>query len=264
MTFAHYLEKIRLSKNINVPVFLKKSEALSISEEQLLKIISWKKIKGSEYSVTIIDIEAFGHLIERFPTQIISNRVEASIAGNSHSKRVSGSMVTLLAYQQIFPQVVVFDKKGGYQTQGKLYSNLLIIENLENFLILIKHPDYLTRWLGNKWACDIVYAHGNAVSNQLHQQFFSHYKHIRCLLDIDPGGFKIYKSIYNLVPKKVCEYVLSDYYLNKYRQYGYAITHQEKQELLTLAPFYPKQLEQVINTILKHNKFAEQEILLWS
>ncbi len=264
MTFAHYLENIRQSKNINVPVFLKKSKAVSINEEELLKIVSWKKIKGNEYSVTIIDTEAFEHLIERFPTQIISNRVEASIAGNSHSKRVSGSMVTRLAYQQTFPQVVVFDNKGYYQTPGELHSNLLIIENLENFLALIKHPDYLITWLGNEWPCDIIYASGNAISNQLHRQFFSHYKHIRCLLDIDPGGFKIYKSICNLVPKRVCEYVLSDYYLNKYRQYGNIFTHQERQQLLVLARSYPKRLEQAINTVLEHNKFAEQEILLWN
>lgn len=263
MTFAHYLENIRQSKNINVPVFLKKSEAVSISEEQLLKIISWKKIKGNEYNVTIIDTEAFKCLIKRFPMQTISNRVEASIAGNSHSKRVSGSMVTLLAYQQSFPQVVVFNNKERYQTPGEMHSNLLIIENLENFLALIKHPDYLATWLGNEWPCDIVYAHGNAVSNQLHRQFFSHYKHIRCLLDIDPGGFEIYKNIYSLAPKIVCEYVLSDYYLNKYRQYGNTFTHLEKQKLLTRSCSYPESLEQVINTVLEHNKFAEQEILLW-
>ncbi len=261
-SFAIYLQKIKDLKPINYGLFLKSAELNLLNEKQLEKIFSKVKVKGNKYQLSIIDNRAFENLKQHYAITPPTTRVQASITGDSHLKRVSGSLLTFLAHQQSFPQVIVIDHMGSYQTPGHLHNHLLVIENLENFLALIKQSHLLTKWLNESWPCDIVYAAGNAISNQLHQQFFSHYSEIRCLLDVDTGGFDIFKSIVTLVGQSTsCEYVFSEYYLNKYLQYGISFTNQTYIELLSRS--YPKQLQFTFNTVIKHKKFAEQEILLW-
>ena len=257
---AKYLEKINRNQSLNIDLFLKSAAPFSVTETQLLKILSWKKIKAKLYSVTILDSKAFNELIQQYPLNPITDRIDASTAGNSHSKAVSGSMLSLLAHQNSFPQLVIFSSDGDYKTPNSLHKNLLIIENLENFLAVIKQPDTLNLWLDKEWSCDIVYAQGNAISNKLHQKFFSQYDKIRCLLDIDLGGLDIFKNIRTLASSSQCEFVLSDYYFEKYIQYGNPLTQQQR--LKIQQGDYPKALEQVRKIILKYNQFAEQEILL--
>jgi len=261
-SFAIYLDKIRDLRPINYALFLKSAEMHLLNETQLEKFFTKVKVKGGKYQLSIIDSMAFDNLIQHYSTLHPTTRVEASIAGDSHLKRVSGSLLTLLAHQKLFPQVIMINSKGFYQTPNKLHHHLLIIENLENFLALITQPGYLDRWLDEPWPCDIVYAGGNSICNKLHQQFFCHYDKIRCLLDIDLGGFDIFKSIVSLVPQTtICEFVLSDYYLKKYLQYGKIFTNQKYIDLLSRR--YPKQLQLTFDMVKKHKKFAEQEILLW-
>ncbi len=259
-SFAKYLDKINNNQPINIDLFLKAAEHYSLTETQLLKILNWKKIKAKIYSVLVLNDKAFNELMQQYPLSPIANRIDASIAGNSHSKAVSGSMISLLAHQTYFPQLVIFSSNGNYQTPATLHKNLLIIENLENFLSLIQQTDKLSIWLDKEWPCDIVYAQGNAISNQIHQKFFSQYDKIRCLLDIDLGGLDIFKNINNLASSSHCEFVFSHYYFEKYIQYGNPLTQQQR--LKIQQGDYPKALEQIRKTILKYNQFAEQEILL--
>ena len=263
-SLAKYLEKINNNQLINIPLFLKSAEAFSLTETQLLKIISWRKINSRQYSISILNQTEFDSLVLQFPCKPITNRVEASSSGDSHIQQVSGSILSLLAFQQDFPQLVIISNNGDYQSPGKLHHNLLIIENLENFLALIQHPDKLKLWLDNDWSCDIVYAQGNAISNQLHQKFFSQYAKIRCLLDIDLGGFRIFKNINQLTPSCLCEFVFSHYYSEKYQQYGTPLTHQQRLQFIQeyTQNTYPNALEEIILHVLKYNQFAEQEILL--
>ncbi|MCU7835135.1 MAG: hypothetical protein KZQ83_07745 [gamma proteobacterium symbiont of Taylorina sp.] len=259
-SFARYLHQIKNSKPVNWGLFSALAESYSINNEQLSKIFFWKKINNKRYKVTIINQSLFELLISRFPLLNITSRKIASIAGNSHNHKVSGSLLSLLAYQQVFPQLVLFAADGSYQTPHPLHKNLLVIENLENFLSLIKNPAALTQWLDEDWPCDIVYAQGKAIGNKLHQQFFLQYDKIRCLLDIDSGGFEIFKNIHQLVEQKVCSFVLSPYYLEKYIQYGYPINQQQRLDLDI--QHYPPPLKEVVAIVRKYKQFAEQEILL--
>ncbi len=259
-SFAKYLEKINNNQPINIDLFLKSAEPYSLTETQLLKILNWKKIKAKIYSVSVLNDKAFNELMKQYPFSPIANRIDASIAGNSHSKAVSGSMLSLLAHKNSFPQLVIFSSNGNYQTPTSLHNNLLIIENLENFLSLIQQPDKLNIWLGEEWSCDIVYAQGNVISNQIHQKFFSQYDKIRCLLDIDLGGLDIFKNINKLASSSHFEFVFSHYYFKKYIQYCNPLTQQQKLKIQQTN--YPHALDRVIKIILKYNQFAEQEILL--
>ena len=258
--FAKYLKKINKNKLIKIDLFLKSAAPFSLTETQLLKILNWKKIKAKLYSVSILNSKAFNELMQQYPLTPIANRIEASLAGNSHSKAVSGSMLSLLAHQNSFPQLVIFSSDGHYQTPASLHNHLLVIENLENFLSLIQQPDKLSIWLDEAWPCDIVYAQGNAISKKIHQKFFSQYDKIRCLLDIDLGGMDIFKNIHKLASASHCEFVFSHYYFNKYIQYGNPLTQQQR--LKVQQGDYPRALNQVRKIILKYNQFAEQEILL--
>ena len=217
--------------------------------------------------MTIIDQDAFKKLIQQFTIKSPSTRVEASVAGDSHSHRVSGSLLTILFYQQDFPQLIVFDQDANYrinsQLSNKAHQHLLIIENLENFLALIQNPAHLDIWLDKHWDCDIVYASGNAINNKLHQKFFSQYDKIRCLLDIDSGGFKLFKSISKLVAENtLCEFVLSDDYVNKHKRYGRLYSNEDYIKLINST--YPQSLKKAYDLVIATKKFAEQEILLKS
>jgi hypothetical protein len=259
--FSQYLNNIDNAKTINYPLFLQSAQLHSISETQLDKIFSKVKVRGNRYQLTIIDPQKFTHLQQQFLSKAPTNRVEASLVGNSHLQRVGGSLMTILFYQQAFPQVLVFDKNAHFDALYKPYKNLLIIENLENFLAIIKNQDYLTQWLDKHWDCDIVYASGNAINNKLHHKFFAHYDRIRCLLDIDMGGLKIFKSFSLLVSQtSSCEFVLSDYYIERYKQFGITYSNQDYIKLLNFK--CPPSLVDVYNMVVKNKKFVEQELLL--
>jgi len=259
--FARYLYQIQHSKPVNWGIFSTLAESYSITNDQLSQIFCWQKINNKQYQVTITNLLLFEQLISRFPLLNISNRKTASIAGNSHKHRVSGSLLSLLAYQQAFPQLILFTHDGSYQTPHSLHQHLLVIENLENFLSLIRNPDDVSQWLDDDWPCDIVYAQGKAIGNKLHQQFFCQYDKIRCLLDIDSGGFDIFKTIHQLAGQTSCHFVLSQYYLKKYQRYGNPISQDQRSEMDKQQ--YPEALNEVIQTVRKYNQFAEQEILLW-
>jgi len=259
--FAQILNKINNKQLINIALFIRLAEELSLSETTLRTIVRWTKARGKNYySVDIIDHTAFDSLLLQYPLQPVIDRVSASIAGNSHRQRVSGSLLSILPRQQHFPQLVLFAQDGTYKTAFPLHHHLLVIENMENFLALIKQPDYLAQWLDYDWSCDIVYAQGNAIANKLHRAFFGHYDKILCLLDIDPGGFEIFKNIHSMSRANSCRYVISNYYLKKYLRYGNPLTQQQRSALEQ--GVYPEALQKIINIVLQHNYFAEQEILL--
>ncbi|MFK5985634.1 MAG: hypothetical protein QM479_09425 [Pseudomonadota bacterium] len=267
--FIKYLNRIKDKKLINIKQFIQCAQLNACSETELLKIFSWKKIKATHYQITILNPSLFNQLKSRFQAKSltpVSNRVQASLLGQSHSQAVSGSMLIVLGYQQNLPQVVICDEKGNYKTTHSLHQHLLVIENLENFLALIKQThakriELLAKWLDAPWPCDIVYAEGNSISNKLHQKFLSQYNIIRCLLDIDLGGLTIFKNIYNLVlPGTQCEFVLSDYFLKKYHQYGHPCSEQQYLQLINYQ--CPIILQTVYTLLKKNKKFAEQEILL--
>jgi hypothetical protein len=259
--FSKYLQNIEKAKAINYPLFIQSAQLHSISETQLEEIFSKLKVRGNSYQLSIIDEQKFNHLQQRFSQKSPTNRVEASMVGNSHIKPVSGSLLTILFNQQSFPQVVVFDTNANFNSLYKADKNLLIIENLENFLAIIKNPDYMALWLDKHWDCDIVYASGNAINNKLHHKFFAQYDKIRCLLDIDMGGFKIFKSFSHMASKTShCEFILSDYYIKKYHQAGIIYSHQDYIKLINFK--YPQSLIEAYKMVLANKKFAEQEILL--
>ncbi len=52
-SFAKYLDKINNNQPININLFLKAAETYSLTEAQLLKILSWKKIKAKIYLVLV-------------------------------------------------------------------------------------------------------------------------------------------------------------------------------------------------------------------
>ncbi len=261
-SFATMLNKINNKQLINIAVFINLAEELSLSETTLRMMLRWTKAKGKNYySVDIIDNAAFDSLLQQYPIQPVIDRVSASIAGNSHRQRVSGSLLSILPYGHSFPQLLLFAQDGTYKSSYPLHHHLLVIENMENFLALIKQPDYLAQWLDHDWPCDIVYAQGNAIGNKLHQQFFAQYDKILCLLDIDPGGFEIFKNIHSMCNADSCHYVISDYYLQQYLRFGNALTQQQRSALEQ--GIYPEALQKIISIVLQYNYFAEQEILLW-
>ncbi len=257
----NYLQNIKDGKSINIKKFIDLAEKQYCSETQLRKILSWRKHKQNLYLVEVVDQNAFERLFQRHNFDRATNRVQASKQGDSHKKSVSGSLLTILPYQQDFPQVVLINKDGHYQTPYPPHKQLLIVENLENFLTLVHSPHLVSTWLDKAWPCDIVYAKGNAISNKLHKNFFSLYATIRCLLDIDLGGFTIYKNICALLPATtLCEFVFSQYYHTQFLKHGKKLSEKKYQLLLNFD--YPPPLHALYHFIKDQQKFAEQEILI--
>lgn len=210
MRIAQYLKQIKDAKPINFTVFASVFVSTTgLPLNALYEIFFVEKLGQSSFQVTVIDQNRFDRLIAQYPVQTISNRVTAAKAGNSHKHRVSVSMIVLWPACQNHP-VVVLNDGCGYNSPVTLSRKLLIIENLEVFLQKDTVLKFLIReiigFTDND--LDIAFASGNAITNRYNKNFFMHYQHIDCLLDLDIGGLEIFASLLNLTRHPSLQFLL--------------------------------------------------------
>lgn len=198
MKIAYYLNQIKNAKPINFNCFASVFvNTTGMPTKALYEIFIAEKITQSGFLVSVIDPHRFDLLLAEYPLQTISNRVTAAKAGNSHQHRVSVSMIVLMPACKTHPVVVLNDENTGINSPIPLSRNLLVIENQEVFL----QKENILKQLSPKFSNnepDIAYASGNAITNRLNKDFFMHYQHINCLLDLDIGGLEIFASLVNL------------------------------------------------------------------
>jgi len=262
MQISKYLHKIKSGEAINFDNFKKQIHKHGIDDQTLFEIFETELKSRSSYGVKVLDQERFAQLLIDFSEHVITDRISAAQAGDSHKHSVSQAMIVLWPNKGNHP-VVVLNDEDNINSPIPLSKRLLIIENQENFIQKQQTIHFLQQQFPNfnDGGLDIAHGSGNAISNRLNKAFFKQYQQIDCLLDLDVGGLEIFKNLVNLTQHsnlnfllppcadlllKQSKIVLQEHYLTGLRQY-----HEQ----------YPM-LRPVIELMTKHQKMLEQELYL--
>ena len=135
-----YLEKIRLSKSINYPVFAelcRKEKVFGLD-----KIFKAEHEGAQRYRVEILDEIQFNELLLRFAES--GGRVAAAKTGNSHRESVGASYLLRRSLPLWQPELVWLPAdKTVPAAAGK---TAVVLENLENFHHFDKMSALLRQW----------------------------------------------------------------------------------------------------------------------
>lgn len=158
---------------------------------------------GGKYRVEVIDRVGYQALGDHLGVWAnMRDRASAAIHGKSHAVPVSGNLVVVQCPGSNHP--VVFECNSGGQwvfpvTPGK---ELILVENLENFLARDNVLPYLRDLCGvavTESTTDIAYAAGNAITKSCNATWLAAYETVYCFFDIDAGGFRMFEALRRLM-----------------------------------------------------------------
>lgn len=210
MTLQDYLLKIKNGQPVNYPQFKKKLPNNELHDHELI-FKAHKLAKSKNYKVEVIDNERFEQLLANALPKPLT-RTQAAQSGDSH--QVATSTGFLLIYHELIrhdrPEVIVINKDQLLLPHTPK-SNLLIIENQENFFAFNLLLDLLSSFAGQGLDLsntDIVYGAGNQINKGLNFCLFEQYHSVFCAFDWDLGGLRMYKTLKSKLPEHKVHYLL--------------------------------------------------------
>ncbi len=259
MNIQHYINQIKNEKPINFSRFLN------------LLPDSYTKQKRRLFDLTL---QAPQKWLVRCSPDVLqalealavqpTNRLQATELGDSHRCAVSSGF--LLVYHQALTDSrpdVVYLEQDSYLQNFQAKKRLLIVENEENFFLaelMLKLATKLTQQQLDLSNTDIVLGSGTRATSKLARSWYQQYEHILCAFDYDTAGLKMYRTL----KANLGEHVQ---FLQPQSYNGY-------QHCFKMMPKTQPQLMECINlaeqlgfmalaeTVQKHKKFMEQEMLL--
>jgi hypothetical protein len=226
-----------------------------------------RRIDGGGYQVDILDPEGYQALGDHLGIWAdMTDRASAAVHGKSHAVPVSGNLVVVKSPSN--PQPVVFecDSKGHWIYPTLPATELVLVENLENFLARDVLLPYLRDACGvavTEDSVDIAYAAGNAITKACNAAWLTCYETVYCFFDIDTGGFRMYEALRRLMVEHSVEIQfvapkeLSALLETTHRR----LTDKEREKLVTYQRCDPP-INLLANTLLKAGKSLEQEVYL--
>lgn len=252
-----YLDKIRLGKSINYPVF-----AELCAQEKVFgldKILKAEYQSARQYRVEILNKDRFDELSARFADS--GSRSAAARAGDSHRQNACASYLLRRAFPLWQPELVWLAQDGAVPaTQGRI---ALVLENLENFHHLDKMSVVLRQWQPENGfaAADWLFGAGNHISNALHQPYLAQYAEIHCLLDWDIGGLQIFRNLQAMLPESTVRFVLPPEPVDYLMQSNRLLNPKQRSGLAQLGGLSPE-TDRLIAAMLHTGRALEQEIYL--
>ena len=193
-----------------------------------------------------------------------SSRIQAAEMGDSHQLSVSSGF--LLVYHDALSDIrpdVVYLEQDSYLQGFKPKKNLLIVENEENFFlptIMLKLAEKFTQRQFDLTNMDIVLGSGTRATSALARSWYQQYENIYCAFDYDLAGLKMYRALKTNLTTSV--QFLQPHSYGEYEHYFKMDPkkHSKLMECINLA----EQLgfTALAETVQKHKKFMEQEMLL--
>lgn len=252
-----YLEKIRLSKSINYPVFAE----LCCKEKVfgLDKIFKAEHEGGQRYRVQILDDNQFNELLLRFAES--GSRVAAAKTGNSHRESVGASYLLRRSLPLWQPELVWLpaDKT----VPAAVGKTAVVLENLENFHHFDKMSALLRQWQPEN-ACsgaDWLFGAGNQISNALNRNYLAQYGTVYCLFDWDIGGLQIFRNLQAMLPETAVRFVLPAEPEQYLMQSNRLLRLQQRSKLSELRGM-SSETDRLIAAMQSTDKVLEQEIYL--
>ncbi|KZX57959.1 hypothetical protein A3709_20320 [Halioglobus sp. HI00S01] len=157
------------------------------------------RVGSGTYTVEVVDLQGYQALVNHLGVEVDkTSRAAAALHGRSHAVPVSGNLVIVQSMLSSAPVVYECDSSGQWTYPVPPGKELVLVENLQNFL---ERAGLLT-FLGDRCGLtlpsegvDMAYAVGNAITKTCNKRWLSQYERIHCVFDIDPGGFRIYESL---------------------------------------------------------------------
>ena len=252
-----YLEKIRLSKSINYPVFAERCHKEKVFG--LDKIFKAEHENGQRYRVQILDDNQFNELLLRFAES--GGRVAAAKTGNSHRESVGASYLLRRSLPLWQPELVWLPADGAAPAAaGK---TAVVLENLENFHHFDKMSALLRQWQPeNAWSgADWLFGAGNQISNALNRNYLAQYGTVYCLFDWDIGGLQIFRNLQAMLPETAVRFVLPAEPEQYLMQSNRLLSLQQRSKLSELRGM-SSETDRLIAAMQSTDKVLEQEIYL--
>lgn len=249
-----YLEKILNQEPISYSSFLKQCEKNNISDQKNRTIFSISSNgKKNQYLLTIKNKQLFEDTFSNFLIKHEDKKVEAALRGNSKKAKSSRSLMIWKENSNGVNSIAIEFNNQDYVLNIDKKKKLIIIENLNNFLnIKSNFPELDLK------EYNFVWGNGNNITDKNFISFLNEYEEVICFFDIDLGGFKMFKSLYNQLNTKI-EFYFNDFMKEKIITHGKTITIDQYNTTMKFYKDVPA-LNDVLLFINKHQKFAEQEI----
>lgn len=226
-----------------------------------------RRVDGGGYLVEILEPANYQAMIDRLGISTdMTDRASAAVHGKSHAVPVSGNLVVVKSPGSAQPVVFECDSTGHWTYPVLPGKELVLVENLENFLSRDVLLPYLRDACGaavTEDRVDIAYAAGNAITKACNAAWLASYETVYCFFDIDTGGFRMYEALRRLMAEQTVEVQfvapkeLKALLENTHRH----LTDEEREKLVTYQHCDPP-INLLANTLLKAGKSLEQEVYL--
>lgn len=198
-----FLAAIRAGEMIDWSAFLGVMAKNDVTPGVVCRIFERESHYATKTLIKIIDGEGCVQLEQRFlPSITVSDRVSAARAGDSHAVPVDGNILVTYRLTWSRPEVAVCWSGDEWLPLPDPGSHLVIIENMQNFLRPEETFAFINEHCGallNAESVLFLYGAGNAVAKECNKTYFSQFKSVFCLFDIDPGGIFVYSKLKSLL-----------------------------------------------------------------
>ncbi|WP_155163095.1 toprim domain-containing protein [Sansalvadorimonas verongulae] len=234
---------------------------------QLSRIFSPRSDYEATTVVDILDQDAFDVLRERFPEPVlVVDRPSASMAGNSHGKPVSGSLLNIYRPDWAEPRTAVSWDGAVWSPEPEQDIHLLLVENLENFLRPRETLELTIQQCGLTVNADkilLVYGSGNAASKACNGLYYRQFLSVNCLFDLDVGGLGIYENIKAMpeLQSHTLRFLVPDNVQARLQASRWKLTASERTKIFQAQSAHPE-LSELLRVMYTSHKKLEQETYL--
>ena len=222
---------------------------------------------GAGYLVEVLDPAGYQALGDHLGIWAdLTDRASAAIHGKSHTVPVSGNLVVVKSASNPYPVVFECDSKGHWTYPTLPGAELVLVENLENFLARDGLIPYLRNACGaavDPQNTDIAYGAGNAITKACNDTWLASYETVYCFFDIDAGGFRMFESLRRLMAGQsvgmqfVAPKALEGLLEATHRR----LTEDDREKLAKYQHCAPP-INLLANTLIDTGKSLEQEVYL--
>jgi hypothetical protein len=226
-----------------------------------------QRANGGGYLVEILDQVGYQALGDHLGIWAdMKDRASAAIHGKSHAVPVSGNLVVVKCPGNDQPVVFECSREGQWMYPTRPGTELILVENLENFLARDRVFPYLRNVCGVavvESTTDIAYAAGNAITKACNAAWLANYESVYCFFDIDSGGFQMFESLRRLMLEHDVELQFVAprelaVLLGKTHRH---LTEKDREKLVPYQRCAPP-INLLASTLLQAGKSLEQEVYL--
>lgn len=259
---SQYLQNIQQGKLINFTIFRETLLKRNIPDTRIDRLFRVDLIRRRQYKVEILNEKDFSDLCQQVGYDDDINRITSAFKGRSHKVSVNGSFLLLKSPHIEHPQVIIFNEES-WLCPVKSCKQLLLVENLENFLSYQQTVDLLKQWgfVSNN-TLDIVFSAGNQINNSLHRDYLRSYEKVLCLFDLDVGALKTFKSLTKWLLKERLEFIIPPNVIDRLACSEWHLSGAER-ALLTKYTGLSTEIDNLIITMRNSSRKLEQETYLY-